>query len=149
MTPYEFATKWGQANLSESAGSQEHFIDICRLIGETTTAEPDPNGDFFTFETFPLPHPTPEQRVDISEAAKHLDTLREGSLNPSSDDVSPSELKQLTLTNLYNNRPSWLRLAHERLDEAVSAAYGWPADLPDGEIIARLLELNLEREAVG
>ena len=50
MTPYEFATKWGQAKLSESAGSQEHFIDICRLVGEATPAEADPNGDFFTFE---------------------------------------------------------------------------------------------------
>ena len=50
MTPYEFAAKWGQANLSESAGSQEHFIDICRLVGQATPAEADPNGDFFTFE---------------------------------------------------------------------------------------------------
>jgi hypothetical protein len=24
--------------------------------------------------------------------------------------------------------------------------YGWPADLPDDEILARLLALNLERE---
>ena len=50
MTPYEFAKKWEQANLSESAASQEHFIDICRLVGEATPAEADPNGDFFTFE---------------------------------------------------------------------------------------------------
>ena len=50
MTPYEFATKWGRAKLSESAGSQEHFIDICRLVGQATPAEADPNGDFFTFE---------------------------------------------------------------------------------------------------
>ena len=32
---------------------------------------------------------------------------------------------------------------------AVSAAYGWPADLTDGEIVARLLRLNMGREAVG
>ena len=102
-----------------------------------------------TFETFPFPHPTPEQRANISEAAKHLDTLREGRLNPSSDDISPSELRRRTLTSLYNDPPTWLRLAHKRLDEAVSGAYGWPADLTDGEIIARLLELNLEREEVG
>ena len=50
MTPYEFANKWGIATLSESAGSQEHFIDICRLVGVATPAEADPNGDFFTFE---------------------------------------------------------------------------------------------------
>ena len=101
-----------------------------------------------TFETFPFPKPTPEQRSDISDAAKKLNTLREGWLNPS-DDIGERELKRRTLTNLYNDPPTWLRLAHERLDEAVSAAYGWPADLTDGEIIARLLELNLGREAVG
>ena len=102
-----------------------------------------------TFETFPLPYPTTEQRNHISEAAQYLDTLREGWLNPSSGDVGDSELRRRTLTNLYNDPPTWLRLAHERLDEAVSAAYGWPADLTDGEMIARLLWLNLEREAVG
>jgi len=32
-------------------------------------------------------------------------------------------LKKRTLTNLYNARPTWLRLAHEKLDRAVLAAY--------------------------
>jgi hypothetical protein len=53
------------------------------------------------------------------------------------------ELKKRTLTNLYNERPAWLELAHQRLDAAVFAAYGWPADLADEELLARLLELNL------
>ena len=101
-----------------------------------------------TFETFPLPSPTPEQKSDISSAAKRLNTLRDGWLNPPPDDVSPSELRRRTLTNLYNDPPTWLRIAHDSLDEAVARAYGWPADIADGEIIARLLELNLEREAV-
>ena len=50
-----------------------------------------------------------------------------------------------TLTNLYNARPTWRDLAHKRLDAAVFAAYGWPEDLSDGEILERLLRLNLER----
>lgn len=33
------------------------------------------------------------------------------------------KLKKRTLTNLYNERPTWLKLAHCRLDEAVLAAY--------------------------
>jgi hypothetical protein len=37
-------------------------------------------------------------------------------------------------------------VAHATLDRAVLASYGWPADLPDDEIVARLLALNLERE---
>ena len=34
--------------------------------------------------------------------------------------------------------------AHRQLDAAVFAAYGWPPDLSDADILARLLELNLE-----
>jgi hypothetical protein len=52
-----------------------------------------------------------------------------------------------TLTNLYNERPTWLDLAHRKLDDAVIAAYGWEASLTDDEILARLLALNLERAA--
>ena len=54
-----------------------------------------------------------------------------------------------TLTNLYNARPTWLELAHKKLDEAVFAAYGWPSDLSDEEILERLLALNLERAGKG
>jgi hypothetical protein len=56
------------------------------------------------------------------------------------------QLAKRTLTNLYNQRPAWLANAHRRLDEAVFAAYGWPADLSDDEILAKLLELNLARQ---
>lgn len=53
-----------------------------------------------------------------------------------------------TLTKLYNARPTWLDLAHRRLDEAVFDAYGWPATMTDEDILAALLELNLSRPAV-
>lgn len=49
-----------------------------------------------------------------------------------------------TLTNLYNARLTWLELAHKKLDEAFFAAYGWPSDLSDEEILERLLALDLE-----
>jgi hypothetical protein len=42
-----------------------------------------------------------------------------------------SRLKSRTLTNLYNERPTWLKLAHEQLDRAVLAAYA--ATDPAGE----------------
>jgi len=44
-----------------------------------------------------------------------------------------------------NTRPTWLDLAHKRLDAAVFAAYGWKSDLTDEEILEKLLALNLER----
>lgn len=63
------------------------------------------------------------------------------------DGECAKKLARRTLTNLYNERPAWLDLAHKRLDEAVFAAYGWPADLTDEQILERLLALNLERAA--
>ena len=61
------------------------------------------------------------------------------------DAAAAAELKKRTLTNLYNECPKWLQNAHRRLDEAVFAAYGWPSDLSDDALLARLLELNLSR----
>jgi len=51
MTPQEFAAKWHDVNLKERASSQEHFLDLCRMLGHATPAEADPDGTFFTFET--------------------------------------------------------------------------------------------------
>ena len=56
-----------------------------------------------------------------------------------------AKLRKRTLTNLYNERPAWLDLAHKKLDAAVTAAYGWPVDLSDEQILERLLALNLDR----
>jgi hypothetical protein len=50
------------------------------------------------------------------------------------------------VTKLYNERLACLDLAHKKLDSAV-AAYGWPADLTDEQILEKLLALNLERAA--
>lgn len=103
-----------------------------------------------TFETFPFPEPTPEQRQAISQAAKYLDEIRNHLLSVDS---------KLTTTSLYNeleeqrqlrdtaSRAYPLLLAHESLDRAVAAAYGWEWPLSDDEILAALLELNLDRAA--
>ena len=104
-----------------------------------------------TFETFPFPRPTDVQREAISEAARDLNRLREGWLNPVDVEgnavVFGVDLRRRTLTNLYNEyeRHTWLVNVHERLDAAVAAAYGWDADLSDEQVLERLLALNLER----
>ena len=59
LSAQAFVAKWRKVTLKERSAAQEHFIDLCRLVGH------------------------------------------------------------LTLTNLYNERPTWLDLAHRRLDEAV------------------------------
>jgi len=141
------------------------------------------------FETFPFPEPTDDQKATISEAAKQLDTMRNGWLNPHEwtreevlefpgsvdgpwaryvhepdhrdigtvryprviprDRACAEMLAKRTLTNLYNTRPTWLDLAHRRLDEAVFAAYGWSPAMSDEDLLAALLELNLRRRPAG
>ncbi len=102
-----------------------------------------------TFETFPFPWPPGQESQDdprvqaIASAARELNDKRERWLHP--DGMGEAELKKRTLTNLYNARPTWLALAHEKLDRAVLDAYGWPHDLGDEEILGRLLDENLRR----
>jgi hypothetical protein len=108
---------------------------------------------------------TNPQAPAIAQAAARLNALRENWLNPPEwvervpevvpgypDRILPkpghaADLKQRTLTNLYNQRPAWLAAAHQALDAAVAAAYGWPADLDDAELLRRLLALNWERSS--
>src|SRR6185503_10073626 len=80
------------------------------------------------------------------DAKTGVGTVRYPRLEPRDADCA-AKLKKRTLTNLYNERPAWLDLAHKKLDTAVAAAYDWPPDLSDEQILERLLTLNLERAA--
>lgn len=130
-----------------------------------------------TFETFPFPAGlTPDRPAEayagdpralaIAAAARRLVELRDAWLNPPDlmrrepevvpgfpdrilplDERAAGILKKRTLTNLYNERPTWLAHAHQALDAAVAAAFGWEADISDDEALTRLLALNQERAA--
>lgn len=50
MNAAEFAAKWKRANLSERSAYQQHFLDLCDLLGEQKPAEVDPTGESYTFE---------------------------------------------------------------------------------------------------
>ena len=50
LSPQEFVSKWSKSSLKEKSASQEHFIDICHLVGHPTPAELDPVGDTFCFD---------------------------------------------------------------------------------------------------
>jgi hypothetical protein len=111
---------------------------------------------------------TDPRAIRIAAAAAKLNELREAWLNPADlvvrepevvpgypdrilpkDEAAAKELRKRTLTNLYNQKPQWLLDVHRELDEAVAAAYGWPADLGDDQILERLFHLNQERAAAG
>lgn len=142
-------------------------------LGETPRYTPTT-----TFETFPFPEgltpniPPGDYAGDlraqaIASAAQRLVQLRDNWLNPPDlvrvepevapgypDRVVPvdanaaSILRKRTLTNLYNEKPQWLLDAHRDLDAAVAAAYGWPADIPEEDVLKELLALNLSRSGV-
>jgi len=101
------------------------------------------------FETFPFPWPPGREPVNdprataIAAAARDLVKKRDRWLNP--EGASEAELKKRTLTNLYNQSPTWLDLAHQTLDRAVLGAYNWSHDITNDEILEHLLALNLER----
>jgi hypothetical protein len=109
------------------------------------------------FDPFPFPDCGEGQRADIRTTAEELDALRKERLRLHPD---------LTLTVLYNvlaklrageelsererdihdrGLVGVLRRLHDDLDRAVLAAYGWPADLSDEELLSRLVALNRER----
>jgi hypothetical protein len=44
MTPQQFVAKWKASTLKEKSAAQEHFIDLCRLLGQETPPEGDPRG---------------------------------------------------------------------------------------------------------
>ena len=50
MTPAEFIAKWRTSELKERSASQEHFIDLCRMLDEPTPADADPTGERYCFE---------------------------------------------------------------------------------------------------
>ena len=99
------------------------------------------------------------QQQTIRDLAEQLDAHRKRVLAAHQD---------LTLTGLYNvleklragealtekeqsiherGLVSVIKHLHEQIDAAVFDAYGWPRDLSDEEILARLVELNKERRA--
>ena len=125
-----------------------------------------------TFETFPFPEElTPDvpaadfaedpRAMAIAVEAQRLVELRNRWLNPlewvewvdepvpgypkrpvARDGDAARALKKRTLTNLYNVRPQWLADAHEALDATVAAAYGWPANIDDEDVLGELLAMN-------
>jgi hypothetical protein len=95
---------------------------------------------------FPGSADGPWSRYVVNPDMNGIGTVRYPRPEPRDAD-SAAKLKKRTLTNLYNERPAWLDLAHKKLDAAVAGAYGWPVDLTDEQILERLLALNLERAA--
>lgn len=109
------------------------------------------------FDAYPFPDATETQKARIRDLAERLDAHRKA-----------AQGRGVTITGMYNllaklrsgeaftakereqheaAQTEILRQLHDELDAAVADAYGWPADLPDAEILERLVALNKERAA--
>ena len=144
-------------------------LGLCTWLGKGNDPRYTPTT---TFETFPFPtgvltDSDPDSRFPVvAAAARRLNELRENWLNPPgwvervpevvagypdrliAKPEYAAELKNRTLTNLYNLSPAWLAHAHTELDHTVAEAYGWTdysAAMSDEEILTRLLELNRQQ----
>lgn len=108
MTPAEFVAKWKPVELPERAASQEHFLDLCRLLDQPTPAEYDPTGEEYQFEKgvsvtgpasrgtkgirgsadvwwrrkFGWEYKTKDKYANLEEAYRQLCQYREGLENP-------------------------------------------------------------------
>jgi type II restriction/modification system DNA methylase subunit YeeA len=93
---------------------------------------------------FPGATDGPWSRFVVDPGARGIGTVRYPRVEARDDDCA-KKLAKRTLTNLYNERPAWLANAHAKLDAAVAAAYSFPVDLTDEQILERLLALNQQR----
>ena len=117
----------------------------------------DPRYQAECFSTFPFPEASDAQKEHIRGLAEELDALRKKVV---------AEHTFLSMTKLYNVREKLkaggslddneraihdagcvgvIHELHNKIDAAVAEAYGWPADLSDDEILARIVALNKER----
>lgn len=136
----------------------------------STTFETFPFPDSLTPDR-PAPSYAEDPRaLAIAHAAQALVAARDRWLNPAElvqripefvpgfpDRIVPKDetaaailrTRTRTLTNLYNTRGkpegAWLDALHRTLDAAVAAAYDWPDDIADDDVLARLLALNHAR----
>ncbi|MFM8293981.1 MAG: class I SAM-dependent DNA methyltransferase, partial [Microcystaceae cyanobacterium] len=109
------------------------------------------------FHPFPFPAPSETLKQQIRDLGERLDNHRK-TVQANHPDITLTGMYNLlekmrkeepfsAPDQAYNNRAlvSILKQIHDELDTAVFAAYGWPQNLTEGEILERLVALNLER----
>jgi hypothetical protein len=113
------------------------------------------------FDPFSFPDCTEREQTTIAAIAEELNALRKERLKfhpdltlialynalvkPHNALVKPRSGKPLTAAErgVHDRRlVGVLQRLHDDLDRAVCAAYGWPTDLGDDDLLARLVALN-------
>ena len=145
MDSLQFVKKWSASTQSERATAQEHFIDLCRLLNESTPNEADPSGAFYAFEKG-AKRPDGDgfadvwldkhfaweykgKHKDLGAAYKQVQTYREALGNPPL--LVVSAIDRFEVHTNWTNTETWIyhfRNADIALDEPVEVTtYGGPA----------------------
>ncbi len=137
--------------------SQTHVVWALRAGGWLGIGNDPRYSKSRVFDPFPFPDASDAVKARIRAVAEELDVLRKR---------QQAEHPGLTLTQIYNVLEKLragealneadeaiktrglvliVKELHDEIDQLVAEAYGWPADLSDEEIVARLVALNGER----
>ena len=117
-----FLTRWSASGAAERANAQSCIPELCTLLGvePPRPKTPDESANAYVFEkTIP----------GGSSSKNFIDCYKRGHFVLESKQGADA---------LHTAAP---------LSMAVAAAYGWPADLPEADILTRLVALNAERQA--
>jgi len=135
LTPQAFVQTWRAATGNERQLYQQHFLDLCRLVGHPTPSEDDPTGERFAFEVgaakldgsngfadvykrghFAIEYKGPH--ADLKRAYGQLQQYREALLNPPL--LVVSDIRTLEIhTNFTNTVKQVITLT---LDDLLTAA---------------------------
>lgn len=106
-----------------------------------------------SFESFPFPDgltPSTELPALMANPLARAIANEAQALTRARDNALTSGATRMDITELYDlrdeGRAAWLTAAHERLDRAVGAAYGFAPNLSDDEVLALLGELHRNRQ---
>ena len=101
LSPEDFVKRWNRVTAGEKQTYQQHFIDVCHLIGAKTPIELDPTGENYTFEyglkktdgrqgyadvfyrkLFAIEYKSANKHRDLKAAYQQLQQYRENMDNP-------------------------------------------------------------------
>jgi hypothetical protein len=82
--------------------------------------------------------------LTLTEMYNALEAVRSG-VNLQETDSKGKKIHAKLIKSYETGLVSILKKHHDDLDTAVAEAYGWPTNLPDQEILQRLVNLNTQR----
>lgn len=90
MTPAEFKRKWARYSGKETSAYQEHFNDLCALLGQPSPATADPTGsESFCFQKRVIKDEEDLETALVAAVRRgQIDVVKRIGIDPTRDDVT-------------------------------------------------------------